>query len=78
MLHFWKSAKVYAQRVGLLDLGLLKICLCALGVLIGITVPRKKKIQTSVMAGGVFVATCLPLLNKFLDISDELVDKEEE
>lgn len=77
MLHFWKSAKVYTQRVGLVDLGLLKICLCALGILIGIAVPRKKKIQTSILACGAFAATCLPLLNKFFDISDELTKEQE-
>lgn len=42
MFHFWKSAKVYAQRASVMDLGLLKICLLALGVLLGVTVPRKK------------------------------------
>jgi hypothetical protein len=44
-----------------------------LAVLFGATVPRKKKGQTTLMAGLVFVAACLPILNKFFDISDELV-----
>ena len=73
MFHFWKSAKVYAQRASVMDLGLLKICLLALGVLLGVTVPRKKKLQTGVVATGVFAVTVLPLMNKFLDISEELV-----
>ncbi len=78
MLHFWKSAKLCAQRLGLPGLLLLQACLCALGVLFGIAVPRKKKIQTSLMAGGMFAATCLPLLNKFLDASDELAAAEQD
>ena len=72
MFHLWKSAKVYAQRASVMDLGLLKICLLALGVLLGVTVPRKKKLQTGVVATGVFAVTVLPLMNKFLDISEEL------
>lgn len=72
MFHFWKSASVYAKRTTVMDLGLLKICLMALGVMIGVTVPRKKKLSTGVMATGVFAATLLPLMNKFLDISEEL------
>ena len=78
MFHFWKSAKVYAPRATVMDFGLLKICLCALGIVLGVTVPRKKKVQTGILASGVFVATCLPLMNKFLDISDELAAAKQE
>ena len=38
----------------------------------------QKKVQTGILASGVFVATCLPLMNKFLDISDELAAAEQE
>ena len=76
MLHVWKSVKTYTQRMGVLDLGLLKICCLALGTLMGLTVSRKKKLQTGVLAGGVFAATCLPLMNKFLDIIEETAAEE--
>ena len=76
MLHLWKSVKTYAQRMGVLDLGLLKICCLALGTLMGLTVSRKKKLQTGVLAGGIFAATCLPLMNKFLDIIEETAAEE--
>ena len=76
MLHLWKSVKTYTQRMGVLDLGLLKICCLALGTLMGLTVSRKKKLQTGVLAGGVFAATCLPLMNKFLDIIEETAAEE--
>lgn len=72
MFHFWKSASEYAKRTTVVDLSLLKICLMALGVMIGVTIPRRKKLQTGVLATGVFAATLLPLMNKFLDISEEL------
>lgn len=76
MLNIWKSAKVYTERMGILDCGLLKICCVALGVLMGLTVSRKKKLQTGMLAGGVFAATCLPLMNKFLDITEEIASEE--
>lgn len=77
MLHLWKSVKTYTQRMGVLDLGLLKICCLALGTLMGLTVSRKKKLQTGVLAGGVFAATCLPLMNKFLDVIEETAAEEQ-
>ncbi len=77
MLHLWKSVKTYTQRMGVLDLGLLKICCLALGTLMGLTVSRKKKLQTGVLAGGVFAATCLPLMNRFLDIIEETAAEEQ-
>lgn len=77
MLHLWKSVKTYTQRMGVLDLGLLKVCCLALGTLMGLTVSRKKKLQTGVLAGGVFAATCLPLMNKFLDVIEETAAEEQ-
>lgn len=77
-MHFLKSLKLYKNRVGMLDKSLLQVCMCALGVLFGATVPRKKKGKTTLLAGIVFVAAFLPLLNKFFDISDELATGIEE
>lgn len=72
MLQVWRSVKTFVQRLGVVDLALLKVCLCAFGVLLGVTAPRKKKMQTGILAGGVFLATSLPLMNKFLDVTEEL------
>lgn len=77
MLHLWKSVKTYTQRMGVLDLGLLKICCLALGTLMGLTVSRKKKLQTGVLASGVFAAACLPLMNRFLDVIEETAAEEQ-
>lgn len=71
-MHFFKSFNIYRNRAGMLDKSLLQICICALAVLFGATVPRKKKGQTTIMAGLVFIVACLPIMNKFFDISDEL------
>ncbi len=77
-MHFLKSMRLYRERAGALDKSLLQVCLCALAVLFGATTPRKKKGQTTLLAGIVFIAACLPILNKFFDISDELIAGVEE
>lgn len=76
MLHLWKSAKIYKDRMSVMDMGLLKICCMALGVVLGLTVSRKKKLQTGVLASGVFAVTCLPLMNKFLDVIEGASEEE--
>ena len=56
----------YLKSLSLWDIGLLKVCLCALGVLIGVSVrPEKKK---PVIIAGVlaFLASYIPLMSRFL------------
>ncbi len=77
MMHLWKSLKLFVGRMSTADHLLVKICLCALGVLVGLTVPRNKKLQAGIVASGVFAGTCIPLMNKFFDASDELALSEE-
>lgn len=48
------------------DMALLKFCLCALGVLIGIALPARKKRPAAWAASLVFVAAYIPLMAKFL------------
>lgn len=71
-MHFLKTAKIFGSGLSRLDSGLLKLAICAVGILIGVTAPKKKKIKTTALAGGMLAATALPLMNKFFDISDEL------
>jgi len=71
-MHFLKTAKIFAGEASVLDAGLLKIAICALGILIGVAAPKTKKLKTTALAGGMLAATALPLMNKFFDISDEL------
>ena len=44
----------------------LKFCLCAIGVLLGLSVPGKHKKCTAACAFGVFLATYIPLMADFL------------
>ena len=48
------------------DMALLKFCICALGILIGIALPARKKRPAAWAASLVFVAAYIPLMAKFL------------
>ena len=50
------------------DFALVKLCLCAIGVMIGLAVPKKKKKMPLLIAAIVFIATYIPLMTKFLRI----------
>lgn len=53
-------------------IALLKFCLLALGVLLGLEVPKKHKNTARIVAGGVFVATYIPLIVKLICTVKEL------
>ena len=48
------------------DIAVLKFCLLALGVMLGIAVPARKKTVSAWLASLVFVGTYMPLKNKSL------------
>ena len=77
MLHFWKSVKLFIERLNALERTSLKVGVYAAGILIGMTVPRRKKLRTGVLAGSVVATTGVLMLNKFFDASDELAAQEE-
>lgn len=56
----------YLKEMDLSDLTLLKICLIALGTLIGLGGSGRHKKSMSLLAGFAFVGTCIPLAAKFL------------
>ncbi len=74
MMKLLKSTKTYTERLNLLDIALFTLNAVAFGVLAGITTSRKKKLQNGLIAGGVFAATCVPIMNKFLDITEEVAE----
>ena len=45
---------------------MLKFCLCAMGVLLGLSIPGKHKKAAKAGAVGVFLATYIPLMADFL------------
>lgn len=56
----------YIEESDWKDISLLKICLCAMGVLIGISIPARKKKPAAWIAGFSFFATYLALMSKFV------------
>ena len=48
------------------DIALLKTCVCAVGVLVGLAMPWKKKWAVAWIASLGFVTTYVPLMGKFL------------
>ena len=47
---------------------MLKLCLAAIGTLVGISLPSSGKKPVALVAGSVFIATYIPLMAKFFRI----------
>ena len=62
------------KRATVVDFGLLKACLCAFGVMVGILVPKKDKKSALSCAAIVFSAAFVPLVVRSLQKthSDEM------
>ena len=50
------------------DIAILKICVCAMGVLVGLAMPWRKKWSTAWIASLAFVLAYVPLMGKFLPL----------
>ncbi|MDD3417348.1 MAG: permease of phosphate ABC transporter [Lachnospiraceae bacterium] len=75
MKKLFKYADVYAQKCSWKDFALLKICLCALGIMIGLSIPKDKKKMSLIAASTVFTASYIPLMTKFLKIIVQEIQK---
>lgn len=71
MNKLFECANQYVEQCDWKDLAMLKGCLCAIGVLIGISVPREKRKPFLIVAGIVFIATYIPLMTKFVKVVKE-------
>ena len=68
MKCLFSCANQYVKESDWKDFALVKLCLCAIGVMIGLAVPKKKKKMPLLIAAIVFIATYIPLMTKFLRI----------
>ena len=68
MKCLFSCANQYVKESDWNDFALVKLCLCAIGVMIGLAVPKKKKKMPLLIAAIVFIATYIPLMTKFLRI----------
>lgn len=60
------TADNYLKKCKWTDMALLKLCLCSVGIIIGMGIPKEKKKTVRIAAGAVFAAAYLPLMAKFL------------
>jgi hypothetical protein len=68
MKFLMRTAKKYIKRMDIWDFSLLKICLSAMGILIGIGISDEKKKSVGIVAMFVFIATYIPLIAKYIGV----------
>lgn len=76
-MKLFTYADRYLQQSSWKDLALVKFCLCAVGVLIGLAVPRSRRRQFAFGALVVFATTYIPLMYKFLRVAVQARREEE-
>ncbi|WP_349947612.1 permease of phosphate ABC transporter [Lacrimispora sp. BS-2] len=64
-------ADAFVQKCSIKDFALLKICLCAVGVMVGLLIPEKKRKMPLMAAGLVFVFSYILLMAKFVKVCME-------
>ena len=67
----FKAAERYLRRCRWWDLALVKVCLCATGVLVGLAVPGRKKRATAWVAATVFATSYAAVMARFLPVLAE-------
>ncbi len=68
MKRLFGYADEYIKQSDWKVLAMLKFCLAAMGVIIGAALPEKRRKPAIWIASGIFVATYLPLMDKFIRI----------
>ncbi|MBU5450511.1 permease of phosphate ABC transporter [Acetivibrio sp. MSJd-27] len=68
MKKLFAIAKDYIRNMTLWDMSFLKFCLYALGMTVGLLVPKKYKKTALIGTSAVFTATYIPLMAKFFRI----------
>jgi len=66
MKRLFESANRYLRASDWKDMALLKFCLAAMGILLGIAVPERRKKPAAFVASGVFAVTYVLLMLKYL------------
>ena len=60
------AGNLYLKQINLADIALLKLCMGALGVLVGLQAARRHRRGVGVAAALVFLVTYVPLMGRFL------------
>lgn len=69
MKCIFKVADEYIRQSDWKDLALIKFCLCAMGILLGMAVAPRSKKTVGMLAMLVFVATYVPLMLKLFTVT---------
>jgi hypothetical protein len=56
----------FIQKMDVKDMAFLKFCLLAVGVMLGVCVPKKHKKLVLTAAVAIFIATYIPIMGKFI------------
>ncbi len=68
MKQLFHYANQYARESSWKDLGLIKVCLCAVGVMLGLSIQARQKKPAMAVAFSAFMATYVPLIYKFFSV----------
>lgn len=66
-----ECADVFVQKCSIKDFALLKICLGAVGIMVGLLIPEKKRKWPLMAAGFVFIFSYILIMAKFVKICME-------
>lgn len=69
MKKLFEIADKYISSSSWKDIALIKFCLCAIGVLIGVSIAPKHKKTVAISAVAVFIITYIPLMAKFFKVA---------
>ena len=72
MKKFLEIGNRYAEQSDWKDIALTKICLCAMGILIGLKIPDKKKKPAAIISCLAFLGTYELLMTKVFKIIKEM------
>ena len=76
MRKLFSAADAYIAKMNWKDLALVKLCLCAAGVMLGLAAPKKLRKWAALGAVVIFVTTYIPIMLKFLPhLSGELPEE---
>ncbi len=68
MKTLFDYANAYAKQCSWKDFALIKFCLCAIGIIIGVLLPKAGTKPALMIAGTVFIITYIPLMVKFIKL----------
>lgn len=68
MKRLLEIAHDYLDEMGVCDVAVLKICLLALGIILGIKLPKKWRKPALITAAIIFAATYIPMICKLVKV----------